>query len=44
MTIMLREIMKFDNKTTEDVFRKCRKPNSMRLTEFENFVRDTVKA
>lgn len=36
--------MKFDNLTSEDIFKKCRKPGTMRLTDYENFVKDIIKS
>lgn len=35
--------MRFYNKTVQEVFSKCRKPGTMKLSEYQNFIRDMIK-
>lgn len=34
LAIIIKEIMKFENMSSEDVFKKCRKGGVMRLTDY----------
>ena len=36
---VLREIVNYDELSIEDIFKKCRKENKMKLTDYENFVK-----
>lgn len=36
--------MKYYGITTDDVFKKVKRPGAMRLTDYENFIRDLVKS
>lgn len=35
--------MKYYELNTDEIFKKCKKPGRMRLTDYENFIRDLVK-
>lgn len=36
--------MKFYELSTEDVFKKCRKQGTMKLRDYEDFIKDLVKS
>lgn len=43
MILVIKELIRFYNVVPEDVFKKCRKPGVMRLSDYENFIRELVK-
>ena len=41
--IVMRELITNNKMSTNDIFKKSRKNNQMRLTDFENFIKELCK-
>ena len=37
---MIKSLITLNKITTNDIFKKCRRKNQMKLTDFENFLKD----